>query len=117
MKRFSLALMLVATVFVATAFAANSFADSFTAHSVKVQTVADAKVSAVDTGVVLSGKVVKVINDHEFLFSDSTGELLVLTNGQKLDEALLSGPVDITGQIVQDFMYTQVKADSITAHN
>ncbi|WP_316897839.1 NirD/YgiW/YdeI family stress tolerance protein [Pseudodesulfovibrio indicus] len=115
MKRFSLALMLVVSLFVATAFAAS--AESFTAHSVKVQTVADAKVSAVDTGVVLSGKVVKIINDHEFLFSDSTGELLVLTNGQKLDQALLTGPVDITGQIVQDFMYTQVKADSITAHN
>lgn len=117
MKRFSLALMLVITVCVATAFAATSFADSFTAHSVKVQTVADAKVSAVDTGVVLSGKVLKVINDHEFLFSDGTGELLVMTNGQKLDQSLLAGPVDVTGQIIQDFMYTQVKAESITAHN
>ena len=118
MKRFTLALMLVVSVFVATAFAANSFADSFTAHSVKAHTVAEAKASAVDTDVELTGRIVKVINNDSVLFSDNSGELLVhMPNAEANKDAILKADVNVNGKIVQNFMYTEVNADSVTMHN
>ena len=118
MKRFTLTLMLVLTVFVATAFAATSFADSFVHHSVKAHTVAEAKACSVDTGVELTGRIVKVINNDSVLFSDNTGELLVhMPNAEAAKNALMQADVNVNGKIVQDFMYTEVKADSVTMHN
>ena len=107
MKRFSMVFLLLTCVFVTTAMAGHPVA----------KTVAEAKVSAVDTDVALTGRFVKKINDGSFLFSDGTGELLVHVKGDELDQSLMTADVDLTGMVVQDFMYTEVRADSVSAHN
>lgn len=78
-----------------------------------VTTVAEAKASGVDTEVELSGRIVKVIQDDKFLFSDGTGELLVLIDGHMQDVNCENANVVVSGLIAQNFMYTEVKADSI----
>ncbi|WFS63128.1 NirD/YgiW/YdeI family stress tolerance protein [Pseudodesulfovibrio thermohalotolerans] len=118
MKRFSLALMLVFTICVATAFAAKSFAGATESHDMRAHTVAEAKASSVDTGVVLHGRIVKVINDNSVLFSDNTGELLVhMQNAEAKKDVITNADVDVNGKIVGDLMYTEVKADSVTMSN
>jgi len=108
MKKFSMVFVLLMFVFVT----------SVAAGPTKVQTVAEAKVSSIDTNVSLTGKVVKVINGNSFLFSDGTGELLVhVTDGSLNKETLMKAEIDVTGMIVQDFMYTEVQATSITVLN
>ncbi|NDV18600.1 NirD/YgiW/YdeI family stress tolerance protein [Pseudodesulfovibrio sp. JC047] len=108
MKRFSLIFLFLLCVFVTSAIAGPT----------KVLTVAEAKASAIDTNVVLTGEVVKVINDKSFLFSDGTGELLVHVNDGEMNKvAAMKAEVDVTGLIVQDFMYTEVQATSVTARN
>ncbi len=108
MKRFCMLSVLFLFVFVTTA----------TAGPVEAVTVAEAKVSSVDTGVVLTGQVVKVINENSFLFSDGTGELLVHVNGDMLDkEVMMKAEIDVAGRIVQDFMYTEVQAECVALHN
>jgi len=108
MKKISLVFILLVCFFVTSA----------AAGSAKVQTVAEAKASGIDTGVSLTGQVLKVINDKSFLFSDGTGELLVHTdNGDLLKDSLVQARIDVTGMIVQDFMYTEIQAASITVHN
>jgi len=107
MKRFSMIFLLLTCVFVAPAMAGHPVA----------KTVAEAKVSAVDTDVALTGRFVKKINDGSFLFSDGTGELLVHVKGNEMDPAMTTADVDLTGMVVQDFMYTEVRADSVSVHN
>lgn len=119
MKRFTLALMFVFTVSVATAFAAaTTFAGAFQSHDTKAHTVAEANASSVDTGVALHGHIVKVINDDSVLFADNTGELLVhMANAESNKAAITNADVDVNGKIVSDLIYTEVQADSVTAHN
>lgn len=108
MRRLSLAVVLVLSVFVSSAFAGPF----------KALTVEDAKVSGVDTGVVLTGHIVKVINDSKFVFTDGTGELLVNVNSKEInDRALVNKKIEISGVIEQNFMYTEIKADSIRYGN
>nr|WP_287410275.1 NirD/YgiW/YdeI family stress tolerance protein [Pseudodesulfovibrio sp.] len=78
-----------------------------------VTTVAEAKASGVDAEVELSGRIVKMIQDDKFLFSDGTGELLVLIDGKMQDLNYENAKVVVSGLIAQNFMYTEVKADSI----
>ena len=88
------------------------------AGPIKAKTVEEAKVSGVDTGVVLHGKVVKKINDHKFVFSDGTGELLVNVDGDAIENKdINNAKVDVNGMITQNFMYTEVRADSLSVHN
>jgi uncharacterized protein (TIGR00156 family) len=116
MKRFTLALMLVFTVCVTTGFAAaTTFAGAFKSHDTKAHTVAEANASSVDTGVALHGRIVKVINDDSVLFSDNTGELLVHMPKAEADKAVITNAaVDVNGRIVNDLMYTEVQAESVT---
>jgi len=108
MKRFCMVFVFLLSIFVTTAVAGPT----------KVLTVAEAKASAVDTNVALTGQVVKVINDNSFLFSDGTGELLVHVSSNKMrSDAIAKAEIDVTGMIVQDFMYTEVQATSIAVHN
>ena len=114
MKRMSMVFVLLLFVFVTAAFAGHI--DTASAGPVILKTVAEAKVSEVDSNVALTGRVVKVINEESFLFSDGTGELLVhVRDGLASD--LPTADVDVTGRIAQDFMYTEIAADSVTAHN
>ena len=116
MKRLSMVFVLLLFVFVTAAFA-GQFSTSASAGPTILKTVAEAKVSEVDTNVALTGRVVKVINADSFLFSDGTGELLVHVKGGELDKNLLTAQVDVNGMITQSFMYTEVSADSVSAHN
>jgi uncharacterized protein YdeI (BOF family) len=115
MKRFTFALMLVLTVCVTTAFAAVTFAGALKSHDTRAHTVAEAKASSVDTGVALHGRIVKVINDDSVLFADNTGELLVhMQNAEANKAAITNADVDVNGKIVNDLMYTEVQADTVT---
>ncbi|WP_419785255.1 NirD/YgiW/YdeI family stress tolerance protein [Pseudodesulfovibrio sp.] len=75
--------------------------------------VEDAKASGVDTDVRLSG-VVKHINNDEYLLADGTGELLVYISDSEQQKLADAGkPVEIKGNIVRNFMYTEVQAVSV----
>jgi uncharacterized protein YdeI (BOF family) len=76
--------------------------------------VAAAKAAGVDTGVLLSGQVIKMIKPNEFLLDDGTGELMVFTKEGALDgQNIVNAKVEVAGQISQNFMYTEVEADSV----
>ncbi len=107
MKRFCMVFLILTCVFVSTAMAGHPVA----------KTVAEAKVSAVDTDVALTGRFVKKVNDNSYLFTDGTGELLVHMKDAGLVPPLKADQVAVTGMVVQDFMYTEVRADSAVAAN
>ncbi|MFH1914862.1 MAG: NirD/YgiW/YdeI family stress tolerance protein [Pseudomonadota bacterium] len=76
--------------------------------------IAQAKASGVDTRVMLTGRVVKVIKSDEFLMADETGELLVFTPAGVLDGIDAAGAtVEVVGRIDQNFMYTEIQAESV----
>lgn len=110
MRHFSTALVLFAMV---ATFAFTATPSMAAGHPVAT-TAAVAKASGVDTDVCLDGQVVKV-NGDKFLFNDGTGELLVYIDDPEMQRIAASGhAVKIKGNIVQNFMYTEVKADSVS---
>ncbi|MEF2230580.1 MAG: NirD/YgiW/YdeI family stress tolerance protein [Pseudodesulfovibrio sp.] len=79
-------------------------------------TVESAKVSGVDTDVRLDGHVVKQISDGKYLFADGTGELLVdILDPAQRNLAVEGAEIELTGNVVDNFMYTEVKADTVVA--
>ena len=105
-------------IFVFTAMVILAMATTAFAGPIVVKTVDEAKVCGVDTNVTLHGKLVKKINDHKFVFSDGTGELLVEVEGNELsNKNLVNAEVDVTGMISQNFMYTEIEADSLSVRN
>lgn len=80
----------------------------------KATTIAEAKVSGVDTGVALSGQVVRMLKANEFLLRDETGELMVFTGEGDLDGVnIVNARVEVTGNISQNLMYTEVEAKTV----
>ena len=82
----------------------------------KASTVAEAKVSGVETNVILSGHVVKMIQPNQFIFADGTGELIIFADADMLkDVDMNNANIKVTGLISQNFMYTEIEATTITA--
>jgi uncharacterized protein (TIGR00156 family) len=80
----------------------------------KATTIAAAKESGVDTAVQLRGTVIKMLKANEFLLDDGTGELMVFTEEGALNGMdIVNATVEVTGQIGQNFMYTEVEATSV----
>lgn len=80
----------------------------------KATTIAEAKASGVDTGVALSGQVVRMLKANEFLLRDETGELMVFTGEGDLDGMnIVNARVEVTGTISQNLMYTEVEAKTV----
>ncbi|WP_285907599.1 NirD/YgiW/YdeI family stress tolerance protein [Pseudodesulfovibrio pelocollis] len=107
--------LLVATVAISAELSqpAGSAAAATTGPFV-AKSIAQAKASGVDTRVVLTGRVVKVIKSDEFLMADETGELLVFTPAGALDGLDAAGAVvEVVGRIDQNFMYTEIQAESV----
>jgi len=112
MRHFT-AFMIVMALVAAFAFSASQ---SMAAGHPVSTTVSDAKASDVDTDVQLQGRVTKHINDNEYLFDDGTGELLVyITDPAQQTLAANGQNVEIKGNIVRNFMYTEVQAESVSA--
>jgi len=83
-----------------------------------VTSVENAKVSGVNSDVRLDGHVVKQIADGKFLFDDGTGELLVYIEDPAMQTLAAGGSeIELTGSIVDTFMYTEVQASTVVARN
>ncbi|CCH47832.1 NirD/YgiW/YdeI family stress tolerance protein [Pseudodesulfovibrio piezophilus] len=92
--------------------------ESYAAGPYKATSVAEAKVSGIDTSVVLNGHFVRQIKDNEFLFADNTGELLLYVNDAGIQQAVNEkNEVQVEGMIVQNFMYTEVQACAVNTIN
>jgi len=107
MRNICLALFILTCLFVTSAMAGHPVA----------KTVAEAKVSAVGTDVSLTGHFVKKINDDSYLFTDGSDEVLIHVNNDEMTNEVMSSDVTVSGQIVQDFMYTEVRADAVSLRN
>ncbi len=111
MKRMGMVLILM-LVMAGTAMSAVK-AESFGPY--KATSVAEAKTCGVDTGVVLSGHLVRKVKDNVYLFSDGTGELLLQTEDGALDNVdMQHATVNVNGRIASSFMYTEVEATTVT---
>ena len=114
MQRMGMVLALILLVLVSTSFAGSLQGTG----PLTVTSVAEAKATEANTGVVLTGHMVKAVSDNRFVFSDGTGELFVSVDGDQVDTAALANhEIDVKGMIVGDFMFTEVKADSVVVHN
>ena len=83
-----------------------------------ITSVENAKVSGVDSDVRLDGHMVKQISENKFLFNDGTGELLVyIDDPEQRNLAAQGAEIELTGSIVQNFMYTEVQATTVAARN
>lgn len=112
MRHITASIMLLALV-AAFVFSANLCMAA--GHPVSTS-VSDAKASGIDTDVRLDGQVIKHINNDEYLFDDGTGELLVyITDPAQQQLVAHDSNVEIKGNIVRNFMYTEVRADSVSA--
>lgn len=114
MKQIALVLVLMLTVATAAVSAEKADYQVAAATPYTATTVADADASGVDTNVALSGRVVRVMSDNKFLFTDGTGELVVLTDTKPLmNGEMKDAQVQVIGTIAETFMVTEVKAKAV----
>jgi len=106
--------LLVATVAISAELSQSVGSEPAAAGPFVARSVAQAKAAGVDTRVALTGRVVKVIKADEFLMADETGELLVFTpKGALEDPGAAGSTVEVIGRIDQNFMYTEIQAESV----
>lgn len=114
MKQIALFLALMLTFATVAVSAEKAEYDAAATGPYVATTVADADVSGVDTSVDLTGRVVRVMSDNKFLFTDGTGELVVYTDTRQLTNGQMkNAQVEVIGTIADSFMVTGVQAKAV----
>ena len=118
MKKLSLAyaLLVSAVVFGSQALAQDKNKGGFVAPQTEIITVEQANGMGDDAFVMLKGKISKALGDEMYVFTDSTGDIVIEIdeddwNGQNI------GPDDvviITGEIDKGFTTVEIDVDEIT---